>query len=369
MSTVFFTGFPGFLGSELLPRVLARSPAGEAVCLVQAKFADLARRRLAELAAAHPQIAGRVRLVEGDITRPDLGLGGDGGGADGGAALRDAITEIYHLAAVYDLAVPRAVGMTVNVLGTRHLLDFAADCPRLARFHYVSTCYVSGRYPGVFSEDDLINGQRFQNFYEETKYLAEVEVQQRMAEGLPATVYRPAIVVGDSRTGATQKYDGPYYVARWILRQRGVAVVPVVGDTATNRTNLVPRDFVVDAIAHLSGLARSAGRVYQLADPAPLTIDELLAEIARAAGRRVVYLPLPLGVAKGALDYVPFVYRILQIPSSAVDYFVHPTAYTTTNVQADLAGSGIAVPPFRSYVDRMVGFMKAHPEIGSAAMV
>ncbi len=364
MGTLFVTGFPGFLGSELLPRLLARAPGDQAVCLVQGKFANLARDRLEELTLTHPEIDRRVRLVEGDITRPDLGL--EGGER---AALARSTTEVYHLAAVYDLSVPRPVGMKVNVEGTRHVLDYAAACSSLARFQYVSTCYVSGRYPGVFSEDDLVNGQRFNNFYEETKYLAEVEVQERMAEGMPATVYRPAIVVGDSRTGATQKYDGPYYVIRLILRQRGVAVVPVVGDTASTRVNLVPADYVIGAIAYLSGIAKSAGRVYQLADPAPLSVDELLAEISRAAGRRVVTVPLPLAVAKGSLDYVPFVYRLLQIPSSSVDYFVHPTTYTTEHAEEDLAGSGIEVPGFGAYVGRMVDFVKAHPEIGSAAMV
>lgn len=362
MSTVFLTGFPGFLGSELLPRVLARSADASAVCLIQTKFADLARGRLAELTAAHPEIDGRVRLVEGDITRPDLGLPAEG------ADLKGVTAEIYHLAAVYDLSVPRAVGMKVNVEGTRYMLDFAADCPRLRRFHYVSTCYVSGRHPGRFTEDDLIVGQKFNNYYEETKYLAEVEVQERMAEGLAATIYRPAIVVGDSRTGATQKYDGPYYIIRWILRQPALAMVPVVGDPKATRVNLVPRDFVIGAIAQLSGLDRSAGRVYQLADPAPLTVDELLIEIGRATGRTLLRMPLPLGLAKGALDYAPFVYRLLQIPATAVDYFVHPTEYTCEHTRADLAGSGLEAPPIRSYIDRMVAFAQAHPEIGSAAM-
>src|SRR6185295_13240080 len=106
----------------------------------------------------------------------------------------------------------REVGMRVNVDGTRHVLDFAAAQPSLERLHYVSTCYVSGRYQGVFAESDLEKGQTFNNYYEETKYLAEVEVQRRMREGLPATIYRPSVVVGDSTSGATQKYDGPYFV-------------------------------------------------------------------------------------------------------------------------------------------------------------
>src|SRR5204862_3895812 len=116
----------------------------------------------------------------------------------------------HHLAAIYDLSVPRELGMRVNVDGTRHVLDFAERCRALRRFQYISTCYVSGHHDGVFRETDLDVGQRLNNFYEETKFLAEVEVRKR--SGLPATVSRPSVVVGDSVTGATQKFDGPYFV-------------------------------------------------------------------------------------------------------------------------------------------------------------
>lgn len=360
-TSILFTGFPGFLGSELLPRVLERSPESVAVCLVQPKFADLARRRAREIAARDARLADRIRLVEGDITEPDLGMAGAG-------ELRREVREVFHLAAIYDLSVPRAAGMRVNVEGTRRVLDFAAACPRLERLQYVSTCYVSGRYPGIFREQDLVKGQTFNNFYEETKFLAEVEVQERMRGGLPATVYRPAIVVGDSATGETQKYDGPYYVMRWLLKQPGVAIMPVVGDTARTRINLVPRDYVIAALAHLSALPAAAGKVYQLADPEPLTIDEVLQAIARATGRTVVRVPLPLGAAKLALDWVPGVHRLLQIPASAIDYFVHPTYYATTQAQADLDPAGIRVPPLPSYLPALISFMRAHPEIRSRAM-
>jgi thioester reductase-like protein len=361
MATLFVTGFPGFLGSELVPRILGRSETDIALCLVQPKFLDVARQRADEIMTREPGLAGRIRLVEGDITSPGLGL------AVAPAVQKD-VTEVYHLAAVYDLSVRRQVGQKVNVEGTRHVLDFAEGCPNLVRFQYVSTCYVSGRYAGIFRETDLVKGQTFNNFYEETKFLAEVEVQERMRRGLPATVYRPAIVVGDSRTGATQKYDGPYFAIRWLLRQPGVALMPVVGDISRTRLNLVPRDFVIGAIAHLSGRPESAGKVYQLADPDPLTIDEVLTAVARATGRTLVKLPLPVGLAKAAIDWVPGVYRLMQIPSSSIDYFVHPTYYDTTQASADLAGSGLAVPPLRSYLPTLVSFLKAHPELGSEAM-
>src|SRR5205085_3351346 len=96
------------------------------------------------------------------------------------------------------------------------------------RLHYISTCYVSGNLPRVFTEDDLECGQTFNNYYEETKYLAEIEVRSRMTR-IPTTIYRPSVVVGDSTTGATQKFDGPYYVIQWLLRQPKLAVLPVAG--------------------------------------------------------------------------------------------------------------------------------------------
>jgi thioester reductase-like protein len=360
MDAVLFTGFPGFLGSALLPRVLSRLGAAEAVCLVQPQHAGLAHARAAELAAGDPALRGRIRIVEGDITHNGLGLRDDG--------LAGRVVELFHLAAVYDLSVAREVAMRVNVEGTRHVLDFARGCPRLRCLQYVSTCYVSGRYAGTFTEDMLEEGQRFNNFYEETKQLAEVEVQRAMRAGLPATIYRPAIVVGDSATGATQKYDGPYFAIQWLLRQPPVAVMPVVGDARRHEFNVVPRDFVVDAIAWLGGRPESLGRVFALADPAPLTVDALLGVLARATGRRLLRVPLPLGLAKGFIDHVPGVLPLMRIPSSAVDYFVHPTHYDTANARAALAGSGIRCPGFASYADRLVAYMKAHPEVGAGAM-
>ncbi len=235
MSTVFFTGFPGFLGVQLLPRVLRRNPDDRALCLVQSKFAELARRRVDELVAADTALDGRIELIEGDITVPGLGL-------DDPAATAAGVTEVWHLAAVYDLSVPRDIGMRVNVDGTRHVVDFAEKASGLSRVQYVSTCYVSGRYAGAFKETDLDKGQRFNNFYEETKFLAEVEVQQRMKGGMPASIYRPSIVVGDSTTGETQKYDGPYFALQWLLRQPfRFAVMPVIGDPTAVRLNVVPR--------------------------------------------------------------------------------------------------------------------------------
>jgi hypothetical protein len=124
--TVLMTGFPGFLGSALLPHILRRTD-GAATCLVQSKFAALAMQRVTELSTADPAMQGRIQVVEGDITQPGLGLGAD--------AL-DEVTEAWHLAAVYDLAVSREAAVRINVDGTRNVLDALERCPRLTRLHF-----------------------------------------------------------------------------------------------------------------------------------------------------------------------------------------------------------------------------------------
>ena len=192
-------------------------------------------------------------------------------------------------------------------------------------------------------------------------------MRARLAAGLPATIYRPAITVGDSVTGATQKYDGPYFVMRWLLRQPGLALLPTVGDLSAE-VNLVPRDFVVRAIEELSGRPGSAAKTYHLADPHPPTAAALIDLLGEATGRTVLRVRLPLGVAKGALRHVPGLQRLMQIPPEAIDYFVQPTRYDTANGIADLAGTGVACPPLASYLPALVAFVRAHPEIGSAAM-
>ena len=364
MDRLLMTGFPGFLGSALLPRLLARGPGSTAVCLVQARHLATARERLAELEREHPHLRGRVELVVGDITASDLGLDAAGRAAVEGA------TEVWHLAAVYDLAVPPATARRVNVDGTAHVLALCRSLPGLQRLQYVSTCSVSGRYAGEFGEDVLDVGQPFRNHYEATKYEAERLVRDAMAEGLPATIYRPGIVVGDSATGETLKFDGPYFIAGFLRRQPGpVAVVPRVGDPDVVRVCLVPRDFVVDAMTALSALEISTGRTYALTDPHPPTVREVVDAFAARLGKRVVWVPMPLAPTHTLIDRVPGMERVLGLPAEAVDYFASPTTYSTANTTADLTGTGVGCPPFAEYAGRLVDFMSEHAEIGAKAMV
>jgi thioester reductase-like protein len=362
MSVLLMTGFPGFLGSALLPRLLARRTRARALAVVQARYLDVARERLAEIESAHPHARGRIDLIEGDVTVPGLGLPADL------AHQLDAVSEVWHLAAVYDLAVPTHLARKVNVDGTAHVLDFCRSRPHLRRLQYVSTCYVSGRYDGLFAEDDLDEGQPFRNHYESTKFEAEMLVRKAMADGLPATIYRPGIVVGDSRTGETQKYDGPYFLASFLRRQPPLAVVPALGPRDDVRVCLVPRDFVVDAMDELSDTEVSLGRTYALTDPHPPTVRQVVDTFARILGRHVLWVPLPLGPTHAAVDRVPGLERLLGLPAEALDYFASPTRYDTSHTTSDLAGTGLTCPRFEDYAERLLRFMIDHPEIESKAM-
>lgn len=359
-SDVLMTGFPGFLATALLPRLLAADPTRRAVCLVQARYAERAREALARADSADLRLAHRVRLVDGDITRASLGMS-DSVVAD--------VTDVWHLAGVYDTVAPRALAEKVNVAGTRNLLDAAAAMPALRRFRHVSTCYVSGDHDGVFREEDLDLGQGFHSVYDETKFRAELEVRAAAANGLPATVYRPASVVGDSRTGWTQKYDGPYFLLRLLLRQPSAfALVPRFADPSRSYFNVVPVDFLTTALAALEAVEDQPGRTYHVADPRVTTVAEIVAASAAATGRRVRWVPLPLWPVRRVAG-LPGVTHLTGIPAPAFDYFASPTTYTSDNTQQALAGSGVACPPWSDYVARLVRFMREHPDVTSAPMV
>lgn len=362
---LFFTGFPGFLGSELIRELLPKLPNQKAVCLVQSKFLELAQEQRRRLPA---EIQNRVEFVEGDLTLPNLGLTPE-------FLVKDtlAITQIFHLAAVYDLNVAEDLAMKVNVEGTKNTLEFAKLCTQLKRFQYVSTCYVSGRTKGTFSESDLIRGQRFNNFYESTKYLAEVEVQKEMKAGLPCSIYRPAIVVGNSHTGETQKFDGPYFVLQWLMRQpKSFAILPTIFTRRWSpedcSLDLVPSDFVIKAIAYISQKEDTKNHVFQLADPTPLRVPELIEEFGRVLHKKIIKVPTPLWLARFALKYIPGVERWMRIPYSALNYFVHPTHYDVTNTQKALQGSGIVIPHFRVYLPHLVEYMKRHRDVRTKAL-
>ena len=351
--TIFLTGFPGFIAGRLVER-LAREGA-RFLLLVQPAFAGRARAEIARLSEQTGATPERFRVLEGDITREDLGLSA----ADLEEARGEA-TVLFHLAAVYDLGVERELAHRVNVEGTRNVNDFAASLPGLRRYHYVSTCYVAGRRTGLILESELRHDAGFRNFYEETKYLAELEVEALKGE-LPVTVHRPSVVCGDSRTGETAKYDGVYYLIQYLRMWPGALSHANIGN-AEVRLNVVPVDFVVEAMAALASDDASAGETVQLADPEPLTTEELFDIISRNLAGRASLVTLPAPVVRTTLR-LPLNDRVTGLPRVGVPYFFLKQTYDTARATALLAPRGLRCPRFPDYVPALLDFVERHPKL------
>ena len=347
----FLTGVPGFLGTRLLRRLAAAAPDRSFLLLVQPKFEGRTHTLLADRG-----LADRATVLPGDITEPDLGLGAHYD------AVAEQITRAVHLAAVYDLTIPRPVGWQVNVEGTRHVLDLLAQSPNLERFGYVSSAYVSGERTGTVYEDELVHDAGFKNFYEETKYHAEVLVQDRMDE-IPTLVFRPSIVVGDSETGETDKFDGVYFVLNALRRLPRYTLMTRVG-SGTEPVNLVPVDFVVDAMGHLLGADGHEGTVFHLTDPRPLTAQALMELLADLLDKRVAYVPVPPDLARAMMK--TGVGRALGIAPELIDYFDHSSQYDASSTRAALDGTGIACPFLPDYASAMVAYARRHDARSSA---
>src|SRR3954449_1662145 len=255
----FFTGFPGFIGKRLVGRLLADDPELRVAAIVEESMVERARKAAAELGAED-----RIDVMQGDIGERDLGLP-----ATDLDRLKQETTVAYHLAAIYNLAVPLEIAHRVNVEGTGNVLDFCCRCKQLERLNYVSTAYVAGDRTGAVYEHELSLGQRFKNHYESTKLQAELWVRE-MLDRVPTTIYRPAIVVGDSKSGETQKFDGPYYMLRVISRAAKMNTpIPQFGRSAAPM-NVVPVDFIIDAMTTLGGDPSLAGATLHLVDPEPV---------------------------------------------------------------------------------------------------
>ena len=345
--TILFTGFPGFIGGRLIPQLLAAAPATTVVALVEPRMVERAR---AAAAAIDPE---RIVVEPGDIADPQLGLA-----PARYAELASSTTQVHHLAAIYNLAVPLAIAERVNVLGTQHVITFCRAAPNLERHHYVSTCYVAGTRSGRIMEHELAAGQTFKNHYESTKFGAEVLVRASMGE-VPTTIYRPAIVVGDSQTGVTAKFDGPYYLLRMLQRLGPHAPIPQIG-RGDATSNVVPIDFVIAAIAAGAADADADGETLHLCDPAPVSSAELMRTFSRAyAGREPSY-NVPPSVFVRSLR-IPAVRRVFGgTPSESIVYLNHPVEFDATRAEAVLGRAGLRCPRFVDYAPRLVEFFKAH---------
>ncbi len=345
---IFITGFPGFIAARLVRRLAATTTARFQL-LVQPAFRSQAEAEARRIAAEHERAIEDFQLLTGDITAQRLTMSEMD--AD---RVRSEASIVFHLAAVYDLGVRRDLALRVNVAGTRHVNDFVRTFTRLRHYHYVSTCYVAGNRTGRILETELAHDAGFRNFYEETKYLAELEVE-RLKPDAPVTVHRPSVVCGDSQTGETAKYDGIYYLINYLLKRPSLLTLANIGNTIV-RLNIAPVDFVVAALAALHTDERAIGKTLQLADPAPLTTAELFELIARSLTQRGSLLRLPPRLVRTTLD-IPFTEILTGMPRVAVPYFFIEQEYDTTVAQNLLRPHDIACPPFESYVGNLIDYV------------
>ena len=303
----------------------------------------------------------RIEVLPGDISDRRLGL------ADVDYERLAAETTVaYHLAAIYDLAVPLEIAQRVNVDGTGNVLELCERCERLDGLHYVSTAYVAGDRHGVVYEHELSLGQGFKNHYESTTFQAEVWVREAM-DRVPVTIYRPAIVVGDSRTGETQKFDGPYYLLRVISRAAANNMpIPQFGRSSAP-FNVVPVDFVIDALTVDPGDQSLAGETLHLVDPEPVTAAEVLGILANEYAGRGPGYKVPPRLVAGSLRLKVVREMFSGAPRESIRYLNHPVRFDTRRAQQVLEPRGLRCPRLEEYVGPLVSFFREHEEDPSYA--
>jgi NAD(P)-dependent dehydrogenase (short-subunit alcohol dehydrogenase family)/thioester reductase-like protein len=287
------------------------------------------------------------------------------------------VDHVFHLAAVYDLAADEESQMVVNVQGTRHAVELAKAIDA-GHFHHVSSIAAAGLYEGVFREDMFDEAENLEHPYFMTKHESEKIVRRECK--VPWTVYRPAMVVGDSQTGEMDKIDGPYYFFKLIQRMRQILPpwMPSVG-LEGGRINIVPVDFVVDALAHLSHLKDTAGRCFHLVDPVGYRVGDVLDIFSRAAHapRMNLFVNaallgfIPKGIKKGLMALAPVrrvrnaVMADLGLPEEMLTFVNYPTRFDCRETVAALKGSGIACPNLKDYAWRLWDYWERHldPEL------
>lgn len=351
--SIFLTGFPGFIAGRLVERLADEKT--QFFLLVQKRFVETAKTSIARISFEKGVPLENFAVVPGDITLTNLGI------ADEDLeTIQAETTDIFHLAAAYDLAVDKDIAYAVNLGGTKNVNEFARGVGGLKRYNYVSTCYVAGKRTGEILETDLQHNAGFRNFYEETKYLAEMEVEKLKSE-LPVTIFRPSVVVGDSVTGETAKYDGIYYLIQYLRKLPGILRAINVGNKRV-RLNLVPVDFVVEAIAVLSQDEKAIGKTIALADPEPLSTAELFDFIAeKLTGKRSLVHP-PEKLVEYSLN-TSVSPPITGLPTYGVPYFFISQTYDTSIADELLASHGLKCPRFGDYVGNLIDFVEKHPKL------
>jgi NAD(P)-dependent dehydrogenase (short-subunit alcohol dehydrogenase family) len=355
----FVTGGTGFIGRRLIARLAAHE-------VVYVLVREGSRARFEAQRSAAGQDPARVVAVTGDISAPALGVA-----APEIAALRGGIRHVYHLAALYDITAAGPENAAANVAGTGHALDFAAAVG-CGCFHHVSSIAAAGLYSGTFTEAMFDEATGLEHPYFRTKHDGEARV--RAETRFAWRIYRPGMVVGDSATGAIDKIDGPYYFFKLLqkLRSGWPSWLPLVG-LEGGWANLVPVDFVVRALEHLSQLPGHDGECFHLTDPRPRRLGEVLNVFAKAAHapqatiridpKLIERLPPDLAAVAAFEPVRRIVEELLDglaVPREALGFLNYPTRFDCERTSALLAPAGIRVPPLEDYAWRLWDYWERH---------
>ena len=363
----FVTGATGFIGKRLVKRLLERKGA-VVHFLIREESAD----KVADLRSFWGVGPARAVPVFGDLTAKKLGVA-----ADDVKKLKGQIDHFYHLAAVYDLAADEEAQVAVNIEGTRNTVDLAKAIDA-GHFHHVSSIAAAGLYEGVFREDMFDEAEGLDHPYFQTKHESEKIVRQDCK--IPWTVYRPAMVVGDSTTGEMDKIDGPYYFFKLIQRLRQLLPpwMPTVG-LEGGRVNIVPVDFVVNALNVISHQKDIGKKCFHLVDPVGYRVGDVLDIFSRAAHapRMNLFVNaallgfIPKGIKKSLMAMAPVrrvrnaVMKDLGLPEEMLTFINYPTRFDCRETLAALKGSGVECPNLKDYAWRLWDYWERHldPEL------
>lgn len=361
----FVTGATGFIGKRLVKKLLTRR--GSTVHFLLREESRDKLPELLEFWGLGKSAKNRAVPVFGDLNGKKLGLS-----AEDLKRLKGQIDHVYHLAAVYDLKADEESQVRANIDGTRSMVEFA-QAVDAGHVHHVSSIAAAGLYEGVFREDMFSEAEGLDHPYFMTKHESEKIVRKECKK--PWTVYRPAMVVGDSHTGEMDKIDGPYYFFKPIQRLRQILPpwMPAIG-LEGGRVNIVPVDFVVDALDHISHQQRKSGACFHLVDPVGYRVGDVLDIFSKAAHAPKMNLFInaallgfiPKSVKKGLMALAPVrrirnaVMKDLGLPEDMLTFVNYPTRFDCRDTEAALKGSGIACPNLHDYAWRLWDYWERH---------